>query len=52
MMNNPEYVPNTRGRPIATRCRICGGQLVNPKDFKNEAHESCLKKYKSNKYMM
>ena len=51
-MKNPEYVQNTRGKPIATRCRVCGGQLVNAVEFKLEAHEQCLKQYKSNKYMM
>tara|TARA_R110002012_G_scaffold266695_1_gene450296 strand:- start:383 stop:538 length:156 start_codon:yes stop_codon:yes gene_type:complete len=51
-MNNPEYVPNTRGKPIATRCRICGGQLTTPQEFKIEAHEICVKKYKSKQYMM
>jgi len=40
-MNNPEYVPNTRGRPIATRCRICGGQLLTAEEIKNEMHDAC-----------
>ena len=51
-MNDPEYAPNKRGRPIATRCRICGGQLVSPAEFKIEAHEQCVKQYKSKQYMM
>jgi|TARA_R110002020_G_scaffold153171_22_gene332490 hypothetical protein len=43
---NPDYVKG-KGRNIATRCRICGGQLTHPQDMKSEAHQPCLKKYKS-----
>ena len=49
-MNNPEYVPNTRGRPIATRCRICGGQLTHPLEARKGFHDKCLKNYKSKTY--
>ena len=43
---NPDYVKGKKGS-IATRCRICGRQLANPDDMKNEIHSHCLKKYKS-----
>ena len=35
---------------IATRCRICGGQLTWPSEAKNEMHDICAKEYKSKSY--
>jgi len=52
LTKNPEYTNNNRGRPIATKCRVCGGSLITPQDIKLEAHEECLKQYKSNNYIM
>lgn len=43
---NPDYVTGPRGN-IATKCRICGGQLTHPTDIKNEIHSHCLSRYKS-----
>jgi len=40
--NNPEYVLNKRkNKKIATRCRVCGGQLLLPSEIKNEIHDIC-----------
>ena len=52
MSKNPDYTKNNRGRPIATKCRVCGGSLMTTQDMKLEAHENCLKQYKSKTYMM
>ena len=52
MSKNPNYVPSRTsymGR-IATKCRICGGQLTDPEENKKEFHKVCLEKYKSKKY--
>jgi hypothetical protein len=51
---NPEYVPSHRsyGKRVATRCRICGGQLLIPEEIKNEVHESCESKVDNNLFMM
>jgi hypothetical protein len=39
---NPEYTLNKRkNKQIATRCRVCGGQLLNAQEIKNEIHELC-----------
>jgi len=39
---NPEYTLNARNnRNIATRCRVCGGQLLNADEMKKELHFEC-----------
>jgi len=39
---NPEYTHNKRrNKPIATRCRVCGGQLLNAEEIKKEIHDRC-----------
>jgi len=50
---NPEYVSSIRAHKnrIATRCRVCGGQLLESYEIKKEIHEKCNKD-KSNMYMM
>ena len=52
MSKDPDYV-NSRSsynKRIATRCRICGKQLLDPIDARNEVHKECLKKYKRKSY--
>lgn len=44
---NPDYTVGHKKNSIATRCRICGGQLTHPDDIKSETHLKCVKKYKS-----
>jgi len=49
---DPQYIKNARSsKKIATRCRICGGQLLNPDEIKKEMHERCNRENK-NTYMM
>lgn len=50
---NPEYVSSHRAykKRIATRCRVCGEQLLNAQEIKKEIHESCDKDT-TNVYMM
>lgn len=39
---NPEYILNKRkNTKVATRCRVCGGQLMVAEDIKNEIHLEC-----------
>lgn len=39
---DPQYVLSKRNnKPIATRCRVCGGQLLLTHEIKNEIHDSC-----------
>ena len=45
MDKNPDYETSGRGS-IATRCRICGQQLLHPSEFRQEAHTSCIATYK------
>ena len=52
MSNNPNYTDNSRGRKIATKCRVCGGSLLTPQDMKIEAHEECVNNYKTKMRMM
>ncbi len=49
---NPEYVPSriSFNKRIATKCRICGGQLLDPNDAKKEMHERCYNSYKRKTY--
>tara|TARA_R110001583_G_scaffold130617_1_gene282321 strand:- start:6 stop:167 length:162 start_codon:yes stop_codon:yes gene_type:complete len=49
---NPEYVLNKRkNKKIATRCRVCGGQLLLASEIENEIHEICDRD-SNNVYMM
>tara|TARA_R100000805_G_C3609569_1_gene110104 strand:+ start:437 stop:604 length:168 start_codon:yes stop_codon:yes gene_type:complete len=52
--HDPEYTENSRGykKRVATRCRICGGQLLIPEDFKREMHERCSKLEDKSTYLM
>jgi hypothetical protein len=52
MSKNPNYVPSriSYNKKIATKCRICGKQLLDPVDAKNETHKECLKNYKRKTY--
>ena len=52
MSHDPEYVESRISymKRIATRCRICKGQLTDPEDAKNEMHKKCLEKYKKKSY--
>ena len=47
MKDNPDYTKDRKGNLIATRCRICGGQLTHPNEIKAEMHDRCVKAYKS-----
>ena len=49
---NPDYVSSRRShnKQIATRCRICGGQLLDPLEARKEMHNRCLKGYKKKIY--
>jgi hypothetical protein len=49
---NPEYVKSRRStdKVIATKCRICGGQLTWPPEAKQGFHDKCMKEYKSKTY--
>ena len=51
---NPEYTKShwSYKERIATKCRICGGQLILPEEMKKEAHLACLEKLDDNTYMM
>tara|TARA_R110001592_G_scaffold224032_2_gene479563 strand:- start:13826 stop:13996 length:171 start_codon:yes stop_codon:yes gene_type:complete len=44
---DPEYVNSkfSYNRKIATRCRICGGQLLTPEDMQLEMHYHCRKDF-------
>tara|TARA_R110000765_G_scaffold251456_1_gene352883 strand:+ start:429 stop:599 length:171 start_codon:yes stop_codon:yes gene_type:complete len=49
---NPHYVPSriSFNKKIATKCRICGGQLTDPEDMKKEMHKVCEVNYKRKTY--
>lgn len=49
---NPEYVTSRRStdKVIATKCRICGGQLTHPLEARKGFHDKCLENYKSKTY--
>jgi len=51
---DPEYTKNTRGykNRVATRCRVCGGQLLMAEEIKIEMHEHCAMKEDTNTYLM
>ncbi len=50
---NPEYTKSHRAykKRIATRCRVCGGQLLVAEEIAKEIHEACDKD-NSKMYMM
>ena len=49
---DPEYTQgNRRNNKIATRCRVCGGQLLTTQEIKMEMHEKCNKD-NTNMYVM
>jgi len=40
--NDPGYTHNNRrNKKTATRCRVCGGQLLVAQDIQREIHEQC-----------
>ena len=45
MDKNPDYTKGSKGN-IATKCRLCGGQLLDPDDFRREAHKGCIDNYR------
>ena len=49
---NPDYTSSriSYNKRIATRCRICGKQLLDPMDARIEVHKECKKNYKRNTY--
>ena len=51
---DPQYVSSHRAykKRIATRCRVCGEQLLLPEEIKMERHAKCSLKSKSKIYMM
>ncbi len=51
---NPDYVASHRayGKRIATRCRICGGQLLIPEEIKKEVHLACESNADDKLFMM
>jgi hypothetical protein len=39
---NPEYILNKRkNKQIATRCRVCGNQLLLAEEIEKEIHNFC-----------
>ena len=48
--HDPEYVTSkfSYNRKVATRCRICGHQLLTPEEMKMEMHEKCKNEYNPN----
>lgn len=47
---NPDYAEYGQHKKIATKCRICGKQLLDPRDFRDEAHKECIENYKRRTY--
>jgi len=52
MSKDPDYVESRRSymKRIATRCRLCGKQLLDPMEARKEMHEECIKQYKRKSY--
>jgi len=49
---DPQYILNKRkNKQVATRCRVCGGQLMISQEVTKEIHELCDSDNK-NVYMM
>ena len=39
---DPKYIKNKRkNKNTATRCRVCGGQLLTAEEINKEIHEKC-----------
>ena len=51
---DPDYTESNWSykKRIATKCRICGGQLILPDEMKKEIHAECDKNIKNNTYVM
>jgi hypothetical protein len=51
---NPEYIKSAWSykKRIATKCRVCGGNLLLPEESKNEMHNECKNNINDNMYMM
>jgi len=51
---DPDYTPSAWSYKtrIATKCRICGKQLVLPEEMKKEIHDDCDNNLSNNTYMM
>ena len=51
---DPEYEKSewSYKKRIATKCRICGGQLLLPEEMKKEVHAKCDKNLNNNTYVM
>jgi hypothetical protein len=49
---DPDYVESRHSysKRIATRCRICGGQLLHPLEARKEVHDNCVASYKKKIY--
>jgi hypothetical protein len=49
---DPDYVDSRSSymKRIATRCRICGRQLLDPLEARKETHDVCLKNYRRKTY--
>ena len=52
MSKDPDYVESRRSymKRIATRCRLCGKQLLDPMEARKEMHEGCIKQYNRKTY--
>jgi hypothetical protein len=52
MSKDPDYTDSNWSykKRIATKCRICGKQLLDPADCKKETHKECRENYKDNNY--
>ena len=51
---DPEYTKSNWSykKKIATKCRICGGQLLLPEEMQKETHFECANNINDNTYMM
>ena len=51
---DPEYITSNWSykKKIATKCRLCGGQLLLPEEMKKEMHHACAININDNAYMM
>jgi hypothetical protein len=51
---NPDYEKSqwSYKKRIATKCRICGEQLLLPEEMKKEIHSNCDNNLSNNTYLM
>tara|TARA_R100001230_G_C5529843_1_gene64166 strand:+ start:19 stop:192 length:174 start_codon:yes stop_codon:yes gene_type:complete len=51
---NPEFTKShwSYKNRIATKCRICGGQLLLPEEMQQQYHTACAEKIEDNTYSM